>query len=207
MKMRWINLWSICLLLLVHSVSLAQESSEPAKEVPGPAKTEAGNITVDFKNADIHDVLKIISYKSEVNIVAGADVSGTVTIRLVNVPWEQALDVILKTYGFVYEREGDVIRVTTLENLGKGWVIAATSMDGKIVEAIEHDRYPHVFGVQFHPEKPGLFDPTIEHSRSCNSTINFQEAIKNTDSYAFHHAYWKHVGNVLQKSRKSQSQK
>ena len=94
-----------------------------------------------------------------------------------------------------------------LENLGKGWVIAATSMDGKIIEAIEHDRYPHVFGVQFHPEKPGLFDPTIEHSRSCNSTINFQEAIKNTDSYAFHHAYWKHVGNVLQKSRKSQSQK
>ncbi|MEN8226779.1 MAG: gamma-glutamyl-gamma-aminobutyrate hydrolase family protein [Bacteroidota bacterium] len=88
-----------------------------------------------------------------------------------------------------------------LEKLGKGWVIAATSMDGKIIEAIEHDRYPHVFGVQFHPEKPGLFDPSIEHPSTCNSTINFQEAIKNTDSYTFHKAYWKHLGDVLQKSR------
>ena len=119
MKMRWIKLMSIGLLLLIHSVSLAQEEPELVRGMPPPAKTETGKITVDFKDADIHDVLKIISYKSEVNIVAGTDVSGTVTIRLVNVPWEQALDVILKTYGFVYEREGDVIRVTTLENLGK----------------------------------------------------------------------------------------
>ncbi len=119
MKMKWVKLLSICLLLLIQSVAQAQEESESTQGLSAPAKTEAGNITVDFKDADVHDVLKIISYKSGVNIVAGRDVSGTVTIRLVNVPWEQALDVILKTYGFVYEREGDVIRVTTLENLGK----------------------------------------------------------------------------------------
>lgn len=88
-----------------------------------------------------------------------------------------------------------------LEKLGKGWKITATSMDGKIPEAIEHIRYPHVFGVQFHPEKPGLFDPGIIHPQTCSSTISFQEAIKGTDSYAFHLAYWKYLSEILQRSR------
>ncbi|UCB56558.1 MAG: secretin and TonB N-terminal domain-containing protein [Candidatus Omnitrophota bacterium] len=96
-----------------HDVALTQEIAGE-EEV-----TDAGNITVDFKEADIHSVLKIISYKSGVNIVAGRDVSGAVTIRLVDVPWERALDVILKNNGFVYEREEDIIRVTTVENLSK----------------------------------------------------------------------------------------
>ncbi len=131
MKMKWIRLWSICCLLagvlffsfhiaLNHSVSQAQEESQGlAQALPLPAKTKAGNITVDFKAADIHDVLKIISYKSGVNIVAGKDVIGAVTIRLADVPWERALNVILKNSGFVYERDEDIIRVTTVENLGK----------------------------------------------------------------------------------------
>lgn len=126
--MKWIKLWSICLFvlgislfsfhnLMTYSVSQAQEAEEITPSAPLPAKTEAGNITVDFKDADIHDVLKIISYKSGVNIVAGKDVEGTVTIRLVDVPWERALNVILKNNGFVYERDEDIIRVTTVENL------------------------------------------------------------------------------------------
>jgi len=88
-----------------------------------------------------------------------------------------------------------------IEALGSGWQVAATSMDEKIIEAIAHLKYPHVFGVQFHPEKPGLFDPSIEHPQSCNSTINFQEVIKNTDSYTFHSAYWIQLGAILQKNR------
>jgi len=88
-----------------------------------------------------------------------------------------------------------------IEKLGKGWQVAARSMDEKIIEAISHVEYPNVFGVQFHPEKPGLFDPSIQHAQSCNSTINFQEAIKNTDSFAFHQAYWKKLGIILQKKR------
>lgn len=88
-----------------------------------------------------------------------------------------------------------------IEELGLGWQVAATSMDEKIIEAIAHQEYPHVFGVQFHPEKPGLFDPSIEHKQSCDSTINFQEAIEKSDSYIFHIAYWKQVGAILQKNR------
>ena len=70
-------------------------------------------------------------------------------------------------------------------------------MDGKIIEAISHDIYPHVFGVQFHPEKPGLFDPEISHTQNCNSSINFQESIQGTESYAFHLAYWNYLAQIL----------
>ncbi len=76
--------------------------------------TETGLISVDFKDADIRQVLRILSLKSGVDIVAGADVEGLVTIKLTNVPWEQALDIILRTYGLAYERKGNVVRVLTL---------------------------------------------------------------------------------------------
>jgi len=79
--------------------------------------TAPGNVTLDFQDADIRNVLKIISYKSGVNIIATPEVMGTVTIRLVDVPWEKALDVILKTYGFAYERVGNIITVAPLEKL------------------------------------------------------------------------------------------
>jgi len=77
------------------------------------------NITLDFTEADIRNVLKIISYKSGVNIVTTPEVIGNITIRLVDVPWEKALDVILKTYGYGYERQGNIILVTKMENISK----------------------------------------------------------------------------------------
>jgi putative glutamine amidotransferase len=48
------------------------------------------------------------------------------------------------------------------ERLGKGFRVIASSPDGKIVEAIEHARYGHVLGVQFHPEAWVLFDPDYQ---------------------------------------------
>ncbi|MFH1045464.1 MAG: secretin N-terminal domain-containing protein [Candidatus Omnitrophota bacterium] len=107
--------------LLPPAAEQAQEplSAESAQALEEASTTKPENITVDFKDADIHDVLKIIAYKSGINIVAGKDVIGTVTIRLVDVPWERALEVILKNAGFVYERDQDIIRVTTIDNLSK----------------------------------------------------------------------------------------
>jgi len=85
----------------------------------------------------------------------------------------------------------------SVEKLGKGWEVAATSMDGKVIEAIEHKMYPHVFGIQFHPEKPGLFDPSIIHPENCSGEISFKETIEGTASYEFHLAYWNYIGTIL----------
>ncbi len=74
-------------------------------------------VSMDFKDADIKDVLRIISDKSGINIITGGEVQGVVTMKLEDVPWEKALDIILKTQGYVYEKDGNIIRVTTRENL------------------------------------------------------------------------------------------
>jgi len=90
-----------------------------------------------------------------------------------------------------------------IDSPGPEWEVAARSMDGKIIEAIQHSSYPHVQGIQFHPEKPGLFDPSIQHPQTCGSTINFQETIAKSDSYVFHVAFWKQLGEILQQERES----
>lgn len=98
-----------------------EEPQAPVVMDPAPAESapSTGNVTFDFREADINNVLKIISYKSGINIVTTPDVIGNISVRLTDVPWEMALDVILKTYGFGYQRQGNVILVTKIENVAK----------------------------------------------------------------------------------------
>jgi type IV pilus assembly protein PilQ len=74
-------------------------------------------ITLDFKDADIRNVLKVIAYKSGVNIVASPEVAGTVTIRLSDVPWLEALRTIVSVYGYGYEQRENIVTVAPIEKL------------------------------------------------------------------------------------------
>jgi type IV pilus assembly protein PilQ len=74
-------------------------------------------ISLDFKDVEIDDVLRLIAEVSDLNIIAGDEVSGQVTIRLVDVPWDQALDVILLTKGLGFVRVGSVVRIAPAEQL------------------------------------------------------------------------------------------
>ncbi len=76
-------------------------------------------IDLDFKEADIHNILRLLADVGGVNIVTSDDVSGTVTLRMRNVPWDQALDVILQAKGLGMVRRGNMIRVAPLEQLEK----------------------------------------------------------------------------------------
>jgi len=125
LKISNFTLWFYLFSLTFHLLCYAQtsEQAQPAGEIPEEqtAKVESlaasQNVMLDFKEADIRNVLKIISYKSGVNIVTTPEVMGNVTIRLVDVPWEKALDVILKTYGFGYEKQGRIIMVAPIDKL------------------------------------------------------------------------------------------
>ncbi len=90
-------------------------AAEP--ELTAEERLAPGYITMDFKEADIRSVLRVISRKSGINIIAGPEVKGAVSVRLVDVPWEKALEVILNTYDFGCERDGNIISVSTLERL------------------------------------------------------------------------------------------
>ncbi len=76
-------------------------------------------IDLDFHNADIHNILRMIAEVGGVNIVTSDEVQGSVTIRMRNVPWDQALDVILQAKGLGMVRRGNLIRVAPLETLEK----------------------------------------------------------------------------------------
>ena len=74
-------------------------------------------INLDFKDVDILDVLRLLADISKLNIIAGDDVRGTVTVRLVDIPWDEALDVILKSKSLGKERFGNIIRVAHMRTL------------------------------------------------------------------------------------------
>lgn len=74
-------------------------------------------ISLDLQDTDIDNALRIIAEVSNLNIIASDDVAGKVTLRLIDVPWDQALDVILKTNGLDQVTEGNVIRIAPMEKL------------------------------------------------------------------------------------------
>ena len=71
-------------------------------------------VTFKFKDIDIRNALKLVSEMSNLNIIMGDDVSGTITMHLVEVPWDQALDLILQAKGLGKKVEGNVMRIAPL---------------------------------------------------------------------------------------------
>ncbi len=76
-------------------------------------------ITIDLRNADIENVLRLISSESGVNIIAGDDVSGNVTMKLQGVPMDEAFLTILQSLQLGYEIRGNVLRVASQDVLNE----------------------------------------------------------------------------------------
>ncbi|MBL8744659.1 MAG: secretin and TonB N-terminal domain-containing protein, partial [Myxococcales bacterium] len=76
-------------------------------------------IDLDLKDADIHDVLRLLADVGRVNVITADNVSGSVTIRMRGVPWDQALDTVLQAKGLGMVRKGNLIRVAPLAELNK----------------------------------------------------------------------------------------
>lgn len=83
------------------------------------ARFTGRRIDLDLKDADIHNVLRLLADVGRVNIVTADNVSGSVTIRMRNVPWDQALDVVLQAKNLGMVRQGNMIRVAPLADLEK----------------------------------------------------------------------------------------
>lgn len=80
---------------------------------PAPAK----RINLDVQDADVHNVLRLLADTGAINIVVPDHVKGRVTLKLRNVPWTEALDVVLRSKGLGQERSGNVVHIDTLENI------------------------------------------------------------------------------------------
>jgi type IV pilus assembly protein PilQ len=99
-------------------VAQATPTPPPPPAASAPATGEK-LISLDFKDADVVNLLRILAAESGRNIVAGDDVKGRVSISLKNVTWEQALDTILEVRGLAKVERDSVIRIVSIEQLTK----------------------------------------------------------------------------------------
>lgn len=76
-------------------------------------------VTFNFQDVPVRTVLQLIAEESNLNVVASDSVQGNVTLRLVNVPWDQALDIVLRAKGLDKRRDGSVIWVGPQAELAK----------------------------------------------------------------------------------------
>ncbi|MGB3113933.1 MAG: secretin and TonB N-terminal domain-containing protein, partial [Candidatus Omnitrophota bacterium] len=108
-----------CMVLLPDSLAQVEmdmdtSASETTAVIPEEVKPplpKPGNVTVNFKDVGIKTVLLYLSEVSGVDIVPSPGVEGNVTMRLRDKPWELALDIVTRNYGYVYSREENIIRV------------------------------------------------------------------------------------------------
>lgn len=98
----------------------AQEPETGAVEEATPVEMGGSTpelVTLNVQNADITQVLHAFSRQTGKSVVIGPDVTGEVTMRLTDIPWDDALDVILKPYGYGYRTVGETIVVNRLEKM------------------------------------------------------------------------------------------
>ncbi len=94
----------------------AQSGQQPASVGP---KYTGEPISVNLKDVDLKDFFRLIHEISGLNIVLDPNVHGTLTIVLDDVPWDQALDIVLKNNDLARELEGNVLRIATVDTLKK----------------------------------------------------------------------------------------
>jgi type IV pilus assembly protein PilQ len=106
---------------ITPAVNLAAEQKDQAGQQPaaaGPRYT-GEPISVNLKDVDLKDFFRLIHEISGLNVVLDPNVHGTLTIVLDDVPWDQALDIVLKNNDLARELEGNVLRVATVDTLKK----------------------------------------------------------------------------------------
>ncbi len=90
-----------------------------ASGAPQRREYSGRRITLEFHDIEVRNLLRLIADVSKKNIVVADDVQGRVTVSLKNVPWDQALELVLKTKGLDKEEMGNVIRIAKFEEIAK----------------------------------------------------------------------------------------
>ena len=93
-------------------------ADDPNKLVKGSQIGYAGEkLTLNFQKIDVREALSVIADFTELNMVISDTVSGNLTLRLKDVPWDQALDIILQSRGLDMRKNGNVIQVAPREEI------------------------------------------------------------------------------------------
>ena len=98
-------------------------AQEAVKQAAGPAGT-IPTVTINVDDTDIVQVLNAFSQQSGQSIVIGPEVSGKVTARLKDIPWPEALDVIIGPHGYAYEQNGKTVVILPKDRVQSDTLLA-----------------------------------------------------------------------------------
>ncbi len=104
------NVFTLRLAPLTGSTNMTSGGSAPMKYA-------GQKVTFNMKDMDLRNALTLIAEMANLNVIMSNDVNGTITMRLIDVPWDQALDLILTTKGLGKEQMGNVLRIAPLKAL------------------------------------------------------------------------------------------
>jgi len=113
-------LFSLLLLLPGPSAGAPPAASSGVVVIGESApRYRGGPVSLDLKDADLVDVCLSFSKIARANVVVDPGVRGTVTVRLRDVPWDQALELILRMNGYAMVRDGRILRIGRPEALAR----------------------------------------------------------------------------------------
>ena len=98
-------------------VEVKQSDDAQKKTADGRVKYVGEKLSLNFQNVEVRSVLQVIADFTGLNIVASDTVSGSLTLRLKDVPWDQALDLIMQTRGLDKRQNGNVIWIAPKDEL------------------------------------------------------------------------------------------
>ncbi|HKW18358.1 MAG TPA: type IV pilus secretin PilQ [Terriglobales bacterium] len=99
------------------AVNLAAEQRSHQQSASAGGKYTGEPISVNLKDVDLKDFFRLIHEISGLNVVLDPDVKGSLTIVLDDVPWDQALDIVLKNNALARQLEGNVLRIATVDTM------------------------------------------------------------------------------------------
>jgi type IV pilus assembly protein PilQ len=145
----WLVAASAAVVWLLHQDARAASPAQTGQAGAGAAQrpvlgeTHSGApITVDLQGADIRTVLRSFAEANALNMVIDPEVKGTVDVKLTDVPWDQALEIILRTSRLGYVLDGTVIRVAPLEVLAAEATDRQRLIDAQAPSALELRTFP-----------------------------------------------------------------
>jgi len=138
----------------VQPVQMVSDNASPEKDsraddvVVGQTRYVGRRISLDFQQADISNILRLIAEVSGFNIVVGESVKAKVTMKLVSVPWDQALDMLLKMNGLGMIRQGSIVWIDTLSSLSRQQDEEARAKEAKVRAEELVDRVFYIRNIQ-----------------------------------------------------------
>ena len=151
-----------------NKLTISLKRPEDKSPLKAKAQTYTGNkISLDFQDIEVRRVLQLLADFTGINMVAADTVQGNITLRLKDVPWDQALDIILKTKSLDKRRNGNVIWIAPVSELIKAEEEQAKALAQSIKLAPLQTEY-----IQLSYSKAEDIEKLITQGKNANSNNN-----------------------------------